>query len=194
VLKLVDGDDPGASERLLALLYDELRRLAEAKIRRERAGDSLQATALVHEAYLRLMGSGPPPDWSGRAHFFAAAAQAMRRILIERARRRSRLKHGAGRDREECDLHNLAAPGLSPQLLALDEALQRLSQHDAQAADLVNLRFFGGLTNAESAEILGISPRKASRIWEYSRAWLRLEIQGDVDGSEMDSIAADRRT
>jgi RNA polymerase sigma factor (TIGR02999 family) len=153
-----------------------LRKLAAEKMVQEKPGQTLQATAQVHEAYLRLVGSDKGQHWDSRGHFFAAAAEAMRRILVESARRKGRLKHGAGfvRASEE---HDIAAPEPPEQLLALDEALTRLATTNPQAAELVTLRYFGGFSNAESAKLLDISPRKANQVWAYARAWLREEIE-----------------
>ena len=169
---------PGSAHELLPLVYEELRRLAAQKLSREPAGQTLQATALVHEAYLRLIGADPNRPWSGRGHFFAAAAEAMRRILVENARRKHRLKRGGGRDRVDVGLADPAVPETDDDLLALDEALEALGRKDKVKADLVQLRVFGGLTGAQAAEILGISTATADRYWAYSRAWLRVEIAG----------------
>jgi RNA polymerase sigma factor (TIGR02999 family) len=168
---------------LLPLVYDELRRLAAARLARERPGQTLQATALVHEAYLRLVGGDPGRPWHGRAHFFAAAAEAMRRILVEDARRKGRRKRGGGLARrfEGQDL-DVPAPERPGALLALDEALDRLAAASPQAAELVKLRFFVGCSNAEAAPLLGISPRKADQVWAYARAWLREELGDDCRG------------
>jgi RNA polymerase sigma factor (TIGR02999 family) len=146
----------------------------------EKSGQTLEATALVHEAYIRLVGPADrePPHWNNRGHFFAAAAEAMRRILVENARRRARRKHGGDCSREELAPSQLAAPELPDELLALDDALERLSEHDPQSAELVKLRYFAGLTIPQAAEILGISPRKADFVWSFARAWLRREIGG----------------
>jgi RNA polymerase sigma factor (TIGR02999 family) len=178
ILSEVERGDPQAAEQLLPLLYDELRRLAAQQLARERPGQTLDATALVHEAYLRLVGGERAPDWDGRGHFFAAAAEAMRRILVESARRKQRLKHGGGRAREP-EGRDVAAPEKPEALLALDEALGRLAASSPQAAELVKLRSFAGLTNAEAASALGISPRKATQVWAYARAWLREELGED---------------
>jgi RNA polymerase sigma factor (TIGR02999 family) len=156
---------------LLSLVYDELRRLASSKLAHERPGQTLQPTALVHEAWLRLMGS-TQPNWDGRTHFFGAAAEAMRRILVENARRKHRLKHGGGCERIELDDLGLAAPMPDEDLLALDEALKQLGEVDAEAAQLVSLRFFVGLTQAQAAEEMGISRSTADRTWVFARAWL----------------------
>src|SRR5205085_2574683 len=153
------------ADELLPLVYDELRRLAAQKLSHETPGQTLQPTALVHEAYLRLVGSGPADAWDGRGHFFAAAAESMRRILVENARRKGRQKRGGAMARHNIDDLQLAAPETSPDLIALDEALTRLAARDKVKADLVQLRYFGGLTLDEAAQVLGISPATADRYW-----------------------------
>jgi RNA polymerase sigma factor (TIGR02999 family) len=168
--------DAHAAEQLLPLVYEELRRLAAQKLAREQAGQTLQPTALVHEAYLRLVGKADIAQWDSRGHFFAAAAQAMRRILIENARRKRSGKHGGGQVRRNVDVAQLAEPTPPEDLLALDEALTRLAARDPVKADLVQLRFFTGLTLDEAAQVLGISPATADRYWAYARAWLHQEI------------------
>ena len=175
VLDAVARGDGHASEELLVLVYAELRRLAKAKMAREAPGQTLQATALVHEAWLRVAGNGesPQPQWRNRAHFFGAAAEAMRRILIDRARDRKRLKRGGGRLRRELDLESLLEADAPPDdLLDLDEALDRLSGVDAQAAALVKLRLFAGLTVEQAASALGVGRRTAERDWTFARTWL----------------------
>jgi RNA polymerase sigma factor (TIGR02999 family) len=184
ILSAIEQGDPSAAEQLLPLVYDELRRLAAQKIAQEAPGQTLQATALVHEAYLRLVGADQARDWNGRGHFFAAAAEAMRRILVENARRKQSLKRGGSRAREDVDELQLAAPEPREDLLALDEALTKLAATDRAAADLVQLRAFAGLTLPEAAEVLGISPRTAGRLWAFARAWLRREVEGGGDGGE----------
>jgi RNA polymerase sigma factor (TIGR02999 family) len=176
LLSRIESGDAGAAQQLLPLVYDELRKLATFKLAHEKPGQTLQATALVHEAYLRLVGGNRPDAWNSKGHFFGAAAQAMRRILVENARRRSRVKHGGGRDQQELALSEIAAPPELHELLALDEALDRLHAEDPQAAELVQLRYFTGLTIPQAAEILHISPRKADFIWSFARAWLRREL------------------
>jgi len=184
ILSGIVACDPHAAEQLLPMVYDELRKLAAQKLAQEKPGQTLEATALVHEAYLRLMGD-PAEDesreWEGRAHFFAAAAEAMRRILVEKARRKRRNKHGSGRPRVDIELADLASPMPDEDLLALDEALSRLAAEDPVRAQLVQLRFFGGLSNEEAARVLGISDATAKRYWRYARAWLHREIgKGDA--------------
>jgi len=177
LLGQIEHGDPHAAEKLLPLLYDELRMLAAQKLVHEKPGQTLQATALVHEAYLRLVDADKSQYWNSRGHFFGAAAEAMRRILVENARRRARVKHGGERIREELPSSGVAAPEIDVDLLALDEALERLAEHDAPSAELVKLRYFAGLTIPQVAEILGVSPRKADFIWSFARAWLRREIE-----------------
>src|SRR5262249_28387279 len=156
--------------------YDELRNLAAARLVGEKRGQTLQATALVHEAYLRLVGEARPHDWDGRGHFFAAAAEAMRRILIERARRKGRVRHGGGQRRIDLDGQNLAAESPGDDLLAINEALTRLAELDPRRAELVKLRFFAGLTMPEAAVALGISLATAERQWAFARTWLYAEL------------------
>ncbi|MGH7129782.1 MAG: ECF-type sigma factor [Planctomycetaceae bacterium] len=179
ILSAVEQGDSQAAEELLPHVYDELRKLAAAKLARESPDQTLQATALVHEAWLRLVDVDQAQHWNSRGHFFAAAAEAMRRILVENARRQSRLKHGGGRVREELAASNAAAPEDSDELLALDEALGRLAVEDPVSAELVKLRYFAGLTIRQAAEVLGVSPRKADFLWAFARAWLRREIAGE---------------
>jgi RNA polymerase sigma factor (TIGR02999 family) len=181
VTRLLDAaaaGDPQAAGELLPLVYDELRKLAAARMASEAPNHTLQPTALVHEAYLRLVGGADRPGWDGRGHFFAAAAEAMRRILVESARRKNTLKHGAGRGRAAFDLANLADPERPAEVLAVDEALAALAAADPQAADLVRLRYFVGLSVPEAAQVLNLSTRSAERLWTYARAWLRRAIEG----------------
>jgi RNA polymerase sigma factor (TIGR02999 family) len=178
LLSAVVQGDPCASSELLPLVYDELRRLAAQKLAHEAPGQTLQPTALVHEAYLRLVGDDTEAHWDGRGHFFAAAAEVMRRILVENARRKARLKRGGNLSRQEFEESQLAAPEPREDLLALDEALTRLAATNREAADLVQLRYFAGLTLAEAAKVLDISPRTVDRLWAYARAWLLREVQG----------------
>jgi len=183
ILSAVEHGDPAAAEKLLPLVYDELRKLAAQRMAQEKPGQTLPATALVHEAYLRLVGNEPRAQWHGRGHFFAAAAEAMRRILVENARRKRNLKAGGDRARGELAHIDVAIPGTDNlDLLALNEALEKLRLKDARQADVVNLRFFAGLTNDEAAAALGISPSTADSDWAYARCWLRLEM-GDQDGN-----------
>jgi RNA polymerase sigma factor (TIGR02999 family) len=172
VLNAIDQGDPSAAEQLLPLVYEELRKLATHKLAQEKPGQSLQATALVHEAYLRLVDVDQPQPWNGRGHFFAAAAEAMRRILVESARRKQCLRHGGALQRHDVDAIDLAEARTPDELVALSEALDRLAVVNAQAAELVKLRFFAGLSNAAAAAALGVSSRKATQIWAYARAWL----------------------
>ena len=174
----IKSGDPKAADQLLPLVYDELRKLAGAKLSLEKPGQTMQATALVHEAYLRLAGTDAPSAWSHRGHFLAAAAQAMRRILIENARRKKRIRHGGEFERADVDLSGIVCEVPDENLLALDAALARLACDDPQKARLVELRFFAGLSNEEAAATLGISSATAKRHWRYARAWLHKEIGG----------------
>jgi RNA polymerase sigma factor (TIGR02999 family) len=176
ILERVQQGEANVAEELLPLVYDELRKLAARKMAHEAPGQTLQPTALVHEAYLRLVGSGPEP-WNGRGHFFAAAAEAMRRILIENARRKQRLKHGGGLQRVGLTALDLAQHTTDEELLAVDEALDKLAALDPVGASLVKLRFFVGLPNIEAARLLGIPERTAKRTWAYARAWLHEELK-----------------
>jgi RNA polymerase sigma factor (TIGR02999 family) len=178
ILADIERGDRHAAGQLLPLVYDELRKLAAARLVREAPGQSLQATALVHEAYLRLVGSDPNKPFDGRGHFFAAAAEAMRRILIDRARDRNRLKRGGWLRRVRIDLDALIVDPPSDDLLALDEALAALAKEDPGAAELVKLRAFAGLTLAQAAVVLGIGRRTADRDWAYARAWLCHALTG----------------
>jgi RNA polymerase sigma factor (TIGR02999 family) len=178
ILSRIGAGDARAADQLLPLVYDELRKLAAARLSQEKPGDTLQATALVHEAYVRLVDSEGDQQWQNRAHFFAAAAEAMRRILVEDARRKARLRHGGGLRRMDILDGNIAAAADdNEQLLSLDEALDRLASVRPQAALLVKLRFFVGLTEDEAAPLLGVSSRTARRLWVFARAWLRREIE-----------------
>jgi RNA polymerase sigma factor (TIGR02999 family) len=178
LLNTVGSGDPEAAAQLLQLVYDDLRRLAARRLAHEAPGQTLEPTALVHEAYLRLVGDTPDWHWDGRAHFFAAAAEAMRRILVERARRRRRLKRGGDRVRQPLEEAELLAPEPREDVLALDEALTELAATDRAAADLVQLRYFGGLSIPDAAQVLGVSPRTAKRLWTFARAWLWERLQG----------------
>lgn len=172
LLSEIESGDPSASEKLLPLVYDELRRLAAAKLAQEKPGQTLQATALVHDAYLRLVDSEQAPQWESRRHFFSAAAEAMRRILVENARRRGRQRHGGGRKRQTLSDSDLAETPIDEQVLDLDEALAQLAQEEPRAAELAKLRIFAGLTLEETALALGVSLRTAKRDWAWARAWL----------------------
>jgi RNA polymerase sigma factor (TIGR02999 family) len=178
ILNEIAQGDPRAAEQLLPLVYDELRKLAARELAQEKADQTLQATALVHEAYLRLVGGSEERDFNGRRHFLAAAAQAMRRILVENARRKGRLKRGGGRQREAVELDALAAELPDEELLALNEALERFAVHDSVKAKLVELHFFGGMSLPEIARHLGISLSTAERGWRYARAWLYTAMAG----------------
>ena len=211
ILAQIDSGNSQAAEQLLPLVYEELRKLAAAKLAHEKPGQTLQATALVHEAYLRLVGPGvgsqesgvgtegqrsiagsptpdprlPIPSFSSRGHFFAAAAEAMRRILVEAARRKNRLKRGGALSRKDFLEDAIAAPEIHEDLVALDQALDRLKAIDPQAVQLVHLRYFAGLPIPQVAEHLGISPRTADRVWSFARAWLHREISGsEIAGAE----------
>lgn len=186
ILDAVDRGDPHAAEQLLPLVYAELRNLAAARMAAEAPGHTLQPTALVHEAYLRLVGGEQNQVWDSRGHFFAAAAEAMRRILVENARRKRSPKHGGHMARRDLDDVQLAAPELCEDLLALNEALNRLAEKDPVKADLVKLRHFAGLTIEEAAQALGISVTTANRYWAYARAWLHQQIISDGPAAEND--------
>jgi RNA polymerase sigma factor (TIGR02999 family) len=181
----VAGDAQAAAE-LLPLVYGELRTLAAARLAAEKPGQTLQATALVHEVYLRLIGSDPAKPWAGRGQFFAAAAEAMRRIVIDRARSRNSLRRGGGRRRVPIDDLDLAAPEPDEQAMALDEALTRFQTIDPLKAELVKLRYFAGLTTAEVADVLGISVASADRYWAYARSWLHAEVKAADPPTESD--------
>jgi RNA polymerase sigma factor (TIGR02999 family) len=172
ILAAIERGDPHAGEQLLPLVYEELRKLAAQKLAHEKPGQTLQATALVHEAYLRLVDVDQPQLWNGRGHFFAAAAEAMRRILVESARRKQCLRHGGALQRHDVDAIDLAEARTPDELVALSEALDRLAVVNTQAAELIKLRFFAGLSNAATAAALGVSSRKATQMWAYARAWL----------------------
>lgn len=172
ILSAIEQGDPDAAEQLLPLVYDELRRLAAHKLAQEQPGQTLQATALVHEAWLRMVHAGPSHRWDSRGHFFGAAAEAMRRIIVERARRKAAQKNGGQHRRLDLDPELVAAEERPHELLALDEALSALEEYDAQAAQVVKLRYFAGLSHQQAAEVLGISRRTADRHWRLARAWL----------------------
>ena len=203
ILAAIDRGEPRAAEQLLPLVYDELRRLARARLSQEKPGQTLQPTALVHEAYMRLVGEGardsglgtrgsalasssltpspqpPAPTFDSRGHFFAAAAEAMRRILVEAARRKKRLKRGGELDRQPLEEDQIAAPQAPEELIELDAALDKLAKKDSRKAELIKLRYFAGLTQEQAAEALGISVSTADRDWSYARAWLFREMQGE---------------
>ncbi|MGO9462983.1 MAG: ECF-type sigma factor [Isosphaeraceae bacterium] len=183
LLNAIVAGDPHASAELLPLVYDELRRLAAQRLAQEKPGQTLEPTALVHEAYLRLVGQREERDWNGRNHFFAAAAEAMRRILVESARRKRRPKHGGRLRRVDADLNLVAAHAPPVDFLALDEALTRLAEESPARAELVKLRFFAGITVSEAAEVLGISLATAERYWTYARTWLYTELSDAKDSS-----------
>ena len=177
VLQDVTGRDPQAARDLLPLVYEELRNLARARLRKAPPGQTLQATALVHEAYLRVVGA-KDPDWSNRGHFFAAAAQAMRDILVEQVRRKAAIKRGGNRHRIEGDQAEPAIEPASAEVLAIDEAIERLSRQDPRKGQIVNLRYFARMTTAETAAAMGISVATVGREWRYIRAWLERELAG----------------
>jgi len=184
ILNAIEHGDATASDELLPLVYEELRVLASQKLSHEAPGQTLQATALVHEAYIRLVGDAPR-SWENRGHFFAAAAEAMRRILVENARRKRRIKHGGDLQRIEMAESGAWIPDNGPadDLIALDEALEKLSQQERLKADLVKLRYFAGLTIPQAAAALGISHATAERYWVYTRCWLRVEVRRQRDGT-----------
>jgi RNA polymerase sigma factor (TIGR02999 family) len=183
ILSVIEQGDPHAAEQLVPLVYEELRRLASAQMAREKPGQTLDTTALVHEAYLRLVGCETDRLWSGRGHFLAAAAEAMRRILIERARRKKRQRHGGGRRRIDLDELELAAEAAADELLALDEALKQLASEEPEVAQLVKLRYFVGLSIEETAKALGLSVRTANRHWSFARAWLYQQLREAGDAN-----------
>src|SRR5260370_1105141 len=178
ILSAIDQGDPHAAEQLLPLVYDELRKLAAQRMGHETPGQTLQPTALVHEAYLRLVDTEKVQHWNSRGHFFAAAAEAMRRILVDHARQKRARKRGGELVRQDLDALEIALPEIPEDVVALDEALNKLMATDKTAADLVHVRFFAGLPLPEIAQLLGISPRTADRLWAYARAWLHQEMQG----------------
>jgi RNA polymerase sigma factor (TIGR02999 family) len=179
ILSQIEHGDPQAAEKLLPLVYDELRKLAAAKLAQEKPGQTLQPTALVHEAYVRLVDVEKARHWNSRGHFFGAAAEAMRRILVDSARSKQARKRGGELEREDLDTLEIAIPEIPEDLVALDEALNKLAETDKRAAELVQLRFFAGLPLAEAAQLLGVPPRTADRLWAYARAWLHQEIRGN---------------
>lgn len=179
ILSQIESGDPSRAEQLLPLVYEEMRRLAAAKLAQEKPGQTLQATALVHEAYLRLLGGEQEQSWDSRGHFFAAAAEAMRRILVEQARRKARRKHGADLKRVELDDVEITVAVPGDDIVALHEALTGLAEKHPQKAELIKLRYFAGLTVDEAAMALGISPATADRHWTYARAWLLRSMSSD---------------
>ena len=184
ILSQIESGDPLAAEQLLPLVYDELRKLAAARLGHEQPGQVLQATALVHEAYLRLVDVREPQPWNSRGHFFSAAAEAMRRILIENARRKGRHKRGGGLQRVELDPAQLTTASPAEELLAIDDALESLARDDAQAAQLIKLRYFTGVSIEEAAEMAGLSRSTAYEHWAYARAWLHRHLKGADDASK----------
>ena len=184
IMRAVEAGDPVAADKLLPLVYEELRKLAAAHMANEQPGQTMQPTALVHEAYLRLVGGANPKEWNSRGHFFAAAATAIQRILIDNARRKRSLKRGGEFVRRELDMLEPFLPEPQEDILALDEALQKLATVQPQAAKLVKLHYFSGLTLPDAAQILNIAPRTAGRLWTYAQAWLRREIEAADDLSE----------
>jgi RNA polymerase sigma factor (TIGR02999 family) len=183
ILSAIEQGDPSAAEQLLPLVYDELRQLAAARLAQEKPGQTLQATALVHAAYLRLVDTQKAQHWNSRGHFFAAAAEAMRRILIENARRKQADKRGGRRTRVSLDRVDAVAVAPPDELLALDEALERLGHHDAVAGQLVKLRYYAGLSLEQAAEALGVSSATAYRHWTFGRAWLHGQLLADGEES-----------
>ena len=183
ILRRVEEGDALAARSLLPLVYDELRRLAAEKLAQERPGQTLQATALVHEAWLRLVDVDYAQQWSSRRHFFGAAAEAMRRFLVDKARRKNRGKHGGDWQRVSIELNDVSVTGGDEMLDALDEALERFEQVDATACELVKLRYFAGLSLKEAAETLDLAPRSADRLWAFGKAWLLREIGGETESS-----------
>jgi RNA polymerase sigma factor (TIGR02999 family) len=187
ILDAVGAGDPQAAEKLLPLVYEELRRLAAARMVNEAPGNTLQPTALVHEAWLRLVGSSRG-DWNSRGHFFGAAAEAMRRILVERARKKARVRHGGQLERVELDHVTLAARDNDDTILAIDEALEKLAARSPQKAEVVKLRYFVGLEHAEIAEALGVSEPTVRRHWAYARSWLYAELTLQITGEAKGTV------
>ncbi len=177
ILLQIDSGDPSAADRLLPIVYDELRRLAASQFKQEKPGQTLQATALVHDAYIRLVDVEQAQHWNSRGHFFAAAAQSMRRILVDRARRKLSEKHGGQFSRIELEPDQIPAPNKSIDLVALDDVLDALAEHDQRKAELVKLRYFAGLTIRQAADVLGISESTADADWAYAKSWLRVHLE-----------------
>ena len=189
ILSQIDLGDPEAAEQLLPLVYDELRKLAAAKLSNEQPGQTLQATALVHEAYVRLVDQTSPQQWDGRGHFFAAAAESMRRILVERARQRNAEKYGGKLDRVELSDSDLISRNSPEEILALDDALDVLAKQEADAAELVKLRIFADFSVEEAGKLLDMSRATAYRHWTYARAWLKTQMSfGDGDSGDMENL------
>lgn len=184
ILKSIEDGDPKAAEELLPLVYDELRNLAAAKMANEKAGQTLSATSLVHDAYVRLVDVEESQHWNNRGHFFAAAAEAMRRILIEQARRKQSERHGGTMQRHPLSAVEITASQPHADILALDEALQRFAKIEPAAAELVKLRYFAGLTIPDAAEAVGVSKTTADRYWAYARAWLHAELDAPGDSAQ----------
>ena len=176
ILSEIEHGDPSAADQLLPLVYDELRKLAAARLRHEKPGQTLQATALVHEAYVRLVNVAEAQKWDSRGHFFSAAAEAMRRILVERARKKTRLKRGGDRVRADLLEHDMTIDAAADEVLAVDDALERLAREDELAAKILKLKYYGGLTVEDAANALGLSRATAYRHWTYARAWVRVEL------------------
>jgi RNA polymerase sigma factor (TIGR02999 family) len=181
ILAKIEHGDPSAADQLLPLVYNELRKLAAAKLAHEKPGQTLQATALVHEAYIRLLGGNADQDWDSRGHFFAAAAEAMRRILVDQARRKGSQRAGGDRKRIELSAVGPEVSGKPVDLLALDEAIAQLEQHDSRSCEVVKLRFFAGLTIPQAADALGVSVSTAENDWAYARSWLKRRLQDTSD-------------
>ena len=180
ILSQLENGNTSSSDKLLPIVYNELRNLATARLHQEKPGQTLQATALVHEAYMRLVDVEKAQHWDSRGHFFAAASEAMRRILVEKARRKKRVKHGGEMQRQEMEYVEIITPSSSSEILAVHEALDKFEKTNEQAAQLVKLRYFAGMTIPEAAESLAISPRKANQLWAYARSWLLDEIGSDA--------------
>jgi RNA polymerase sigma factor (TIGR02999 family) len=191
ILLAIEGGDPQAASKLLPLVYNELRQLAAQRIAREKSGQTLDATSLVHEAYVRLVGDNPERPWNGRGHFFAAASEAMRRILIEKARRKRRIRHGGDKQRQSLSEDQLADEAADDKLLAVDEALDLLAQEDKVVAEVVKLRFFVGLTIDKTADVLNISVRTVNRHWSYARAWLYQHLKSSANPSIINAFSSD---
>ena len=184
ILSQIESGDPSAAEQLLPLVYDELRKLAAVRLAQEKPGQTLQATALVHDAYIRLVDVEKAQHWNSRGHFFSAAAEAMRRVLVENARKKHALIRGGDRKKLDLNLVEPTGPRVSEDVMALNDALEKLERKDQVKAELIKLRYFAGLTVEQSAEIVGISPATAHRYWNYARAWLHQEITGKEEDNK----------